>query len=193
MSVIRAFIAVDLPPDLRARLAEICDGLCAEMGQVPVRWVPPEKMHLTLKFLGDVSLNNVSVLQDILSGETVDREPFVISLGGLGAFPKVRRPRVIWVGVEAPPELEALQRGIDKQTARVGYPPDRRPFSPHITVGRVSRNASPAEVRVIGDALNEANIGYLGVARVQAVHLYRSDLQSGGAVYHRLFTAELEG
>jgi 2'-5' RNA ligase len=193
MSVIRAFIAVDLPPDLRARLAEICDQLRTEMGQVPVRWVPPEKMHLTLKFLGDVSMNNVNVLQDILRGETVDREPFAISLGGLGAFPKVRRPRVIWVGVEAPPELESLQRGIDKQTAKVGYPPDRRPFSPHITVGRVSRNASPAEVRVIGDTLNEANVGYLGVARVQAVHLYRSDLQPGGAVYHRLFSAELEG
>ncbi len=193
MSVIRAFIAVDLPPDLRARLAQICDQLCDEMGQVPVRWVPPEKMHLTLKFLGDVSENNIDVLQDILRGETVDREPFAISLGGLGAFPKVRRPRVIWVGVEAPPELESLQRGIDKQTAKVGYPPDRRDFSPHITVGRVSRNASPAEVRVIGDALNEANVGYLGVARVQAVHLYRSDLQPGGAVYHQLFSAELEG
>jgi 2'-5' RNA ligase len=193
MSVIRAFIAVDLPPDLKARLAEICDQLCAEMGDVPVRWVPAEKMHLTLKFLGDVSLNNVNVLQDILRGEAVDRQPFAISLGGLGAFPKVRQPRVIWIGVEAPPELESLQRGIDKQTARVGYPPDRRPFSPHITVGRVSRNASPAEVRVIGDALNEANVGYLGVARVQAVHLYRSDLQPGGAVYHRLFSAELEG
>ncbi len=193
MSVIRAFIAVDLPTDLRTRLAQICTDLSDQMGQVSVRWVPAEKVHLTLKFLGDVSQNNIAVLQDILAGETIDREPFVISLGGLGAFPKMRHPRVIWIGVESPPELEALQRGIDKQTARVGYPPDRRPFSPHITIGRVSRNASPSEVRVIGDVLNDTNVGYLGVARVQSVHLYRSDLQPSGAVYTRLFSAELEG
>ena len=193
MSVIRAFIAVDLPSDLRERLADICDDLSEQMGEVPVRWVSAEKLHLTLKFLGDVSKKNVGVLKDILRGETVDREPFAMSLGGLGAFPKIRRPRVIWVGVEAPPELKALQRGIDKQTARVGYPPDRRPFSPHITIGRVSRNASPAEVRVIGDVLNDTNVGYLGVAKIESVYLYRSDLQPGGAVYSRLFAADLEG
>jgi 2'-5' RNA ligase len=189
MSVVRAFIAVDLPPDLQERLAQITGELKEQMGDVPVRWVPAENMHLTLKFLGDVSLNNLDVLTDILRGEAVDREQMVVSLGGLGAYPKVRRPRIIWVGVEAPPELEALQRGIDKQTARVGYARDRRPFAPHITLGRVSRNATPNEVRVIGDVLSIMSVGFLGVARIKKVHLYRSDLQSGGAVYSRLFSA----
>jgi 2'-5' RNA ligase len=191
MSVVRAFIAVDLPSDLQQRLAQVSDDLKEQMGDVPVRWVPAENMHLTLKFLGDVSLNNLDVLTDILRGETADREPMVISLGGLGAYPKPRRPRVIWVGVEAPQELVALQRGIDKQAGRVGYARDRRPFAPHITLGRVSRNATPRDVRIIGDILCIKKVGFLGVARVLNVHLYRSDLQPGGAVYSRLFSASL--
>ena len=192
MSVVRAFIAVDLPPDLQERLAQVIHKLKEQMGDVPVRWVPAENMHLTLKFLGDVSMSNLDVLKDILRGEAVDREQMVISLGTLGAYPKVRRPRVIWVGMEAPAELDALQRSIDKQTARVGYARDNRPFAPHITLGRVSRNATPDEVRIIGDVLNTMNIGYLGVARIGAVHLYRSDLQSDGAVYSRIFSAPFE-
>ncbi|MBM3144855.1 MAG: RNA 2',3'-cyclic phosphodiesterase [Chloroflexi bacterium] len=192
MSVVRAFIAVDLPSDLQERLAQVAGELREQMGDAPVRWVAAGNMHLTLKFLGDVSLNNLDVLKDIMRGETADRKPMVISFGGLGAYPKPRSPRVIWIGVEAPAEFEALQRGIDQQTAGVGYARDRRPFSPHLTLGRVSRNATPKDVRMIGDVLCAKKVGFLGVARVHEVHLYRSDLQPGGAVYKRLFSAGLK-
>ncbi len=189
MSVVRAFIAIDLPPNLQDRLSQLSNALKKEMGDVPIRWVATENMHLTMKFLGDVSLKNLDVLTNILIREAAVREPMVISLGGVGAFPKMRRPRIIWAGMKAPPELASLQRGIDKQTARVGYAREQRPFSPHITMGRVSRNATPDHVRIIGDVLNTQNIGFLGVARVREVHLFRSDLQSGGVVYSRLFSA----
>jgi 2'-5' RNA ligase len=193
MTVVRAFVAVDLPPDIRERLAQVSSELREGMGNVPVRWVPKENMHLTLKFLGDVSLSNLDVLTGILRGEAADREQMVISIGQVGAYPKVRRPRVVWVGVEAPPELEALQRGIDKHAARVGYARDRRPFSPHITLGRVSRNATPSDVRIIGDVLSVIKVGFLGVARIKAVNLYRSDLTAEGAVYTRLYSAPFDG
>ena len=193
MSVVRAFIAVDLPPDLQERLAEVTKELKMQMGDVPVRWVPAKNMHLTLKFLGDVSLSNLNVLQDILRGEAMDREQMVISLGGVGAFPKIRHPRVVWVGVEGPPELISLQRGVDNQTARVGYSRERKPFLPHITLGRVSRNATPEQVRIVGEVLNTLNIGYVGTARIKGVHLYRSDLQSSGAVYSQIFSAPFGG
>ena len=189
MSVVRAFIAIDLPPDLQERLTQLSRTLGKEMGDVPIRWVATENLHLTLKFLGDVSLNNIDVLTNILTREAAVREPMVISLGGVGAFPKVRRPRIIWAGMEAPPELASLQRGIDKQTARVGYAREQRPFSAHITMGRVSRNALPDHVRIIGDVLSEQKIGFLGVAHIREVHLFRSDLQSSGVVYRRLFSA----
>jgi 2'-5' RNA ligase len=189
MSVIRAFIAVDLTPEVQDCLKQISSQLKNEMGDVPIRWVAPENIHLTLKFLGDVSTNNIEVLTELLEAETANQKPMVISVGGIGAFPKIRNPRVIWVGIEAPAELVALHRTIDSQTARIGYAPDRRPFSPHLTLGRVSRNATPRDVRKIGDVLANQKIGFLGVARIREVHLYRSDLKPSGAVYTKLFTA----
>jgi 2'-5' RNA ligase len=193
MSVIRAFIAVDLPSEVQDCLGQVSVQLKGEMGRVPVRWVPQENIHLTLKFLGDVSTNNIQVLTELLEAETTNQKPMVFSVGGVGAFPKVRSPRVIWVGVEAPQELLALQRSIDSHTARIGYSRDRRPFSPHLTLGRVSRNATPKEVRKIGEVLASQTIGFLGVARIRAVHLYRSDLQPTGAVYTKLFSAFFDG
>jgi len=136
-------------------------------------------------------VNNLEVLTNMLQAEVIDHHIFEISIGGIGAFPKTSRPRVIWVGVEAPSELVALQRSIEAQTARLGYARDRRSFSAHLTLGRVSRNATPGEVRRIGEILSDYHLGFLGVARVKEVHLYRSDLKPGGAVYTRLFTAPL--
>jgi len=193
MSVIRAFIAVDLTSEIQDQLDQISNRLKEDMGPVPVRWVAAQNIHLTVKFLGDVSINNIEVLNELLQAEAASQKPLVISVGGLGAFPKVRSPRVIWVGVEAPQELVALQRGIDAQTARIGYAPDQREFSPHLTLGRVSRNATPQEVRKIGDVLNSKKIGFLGVARIREVHLYRSDLRTNGAVYTKVFTAPFGG
>jgi 2'-5' RNA ligase len=189
MSVVRAFIAIDLPLEVQEGLDQISNQLQEQLGGIPVRWVEAENIHLTLKFLGDVSLSNLDVLTEIIWVEAISHKAMEISIGGLGAFPKVRRPRVIWVGVEAPQELDFLQRGIDLATARVGYSPDRRAFSPHLTLGRVSRNATPRDVSRIGEVLSKEKVGFLGVARVSAVHLYRSDLQPGGAVYTKLFSA----
>jgi 2'-5' RNA ligase len=193
MSVIRAFIAVNLPKDIHDCLEYVSGQLKEQIGDVPVRWITPQNIHLTLKFLGDVSLNNIDVLTEMLVSEAALIKPMVISIGGLGAYPKMRSPRVIWVGVEAPPELETLQKGIDTQAARIGYAPDRRPFSPHLTLGRVSRNATPQEVRKIGDVLGSQKIGFLGVARIRAVHIFGSDLKPSGAVYTQLFSASFDG
>jgi len=193
MSVIRAFIAVDLPSDIQECLAQVTDQLIDKLGNIPIRWVASQNIHLTLKFLGDVSLNNIGVLTELVEAEAAQQKPMVISVGGVSAFPKVRSPRVIWVGVEAPQELVALHRGIDTQTARVGYAREKRSFSPHLTLGRVSRNATPQDVRLIGDVLASQKIGFLGVARLRSVHLYRSDLEPNGAVYTRLFSAQFKG
>ena len=108
MPVIRAFIAIDLLPDVQDCLEQVSSQLKDQLGEKSVRWVPVQNIHLTLKFLGDVSINNLDVLQEILTAEALLHKPMEISIGRLGAFPKIRRPRVIWVGVEAPPELMAL-------------------------------------------------------------------------------------
>lgn len=191
MSVIRSFIAVDLPEEMYSSLKNTSDQLKEMLDGLPIRWVPIKNIHLSLKFLGDVSEKNIHVLKEILQAEAASHSTFEISVGGFGVFPNVIRPRVIWVGVEAPDELANLQRRIDMETARLGYAPDQREFTPHLTFGRVSRNASPKQVRKVSSILRNFNLGFLGAARITEVSLFRSDLGPDGAVYSKMYCAEL--
>jgi 2'-5' RNA ligase len=192
MSVIRAFIAIELSPEIYAKLNEVEKQLQQRLEVGVVRWVPAHNIHLTLKFLGDVSLANMEVLKKILESETGKHTPFEISVGELGAFPSARRPRVIWIGVQAPQDMNILQRGIETEMAGLGYAPEDREFSPHLTLGRVSRNATSQELKKIGDVLATYKVGYLGATRVSEVNLFRSDLKPGGAVYSKLMSASLK-
>ena len=141
MSVIRAFIAISLSSEIHQKLDEVIYGLKNRLPKAPIRWVPANNIHLTLKFLGDVSVSNLEILTKMIQAEVSRHEPFEISVGELGVFPSAHRPRVIWVGIEAPQELYSLHHGIETEMHRLGYAAEERPFSPHLTLGRVSRNA----------------------------------------------------
>lgn len=191
MAVIRAFIAISLPEPLQRKLEEVINGLKGRLGNGAVRWVTGANIHLTLKFLGDVSPANLEMLKKIMQAEASAHPAFEIGVGGLGAFPSMHRPRVIWVKVGAPPALKALQRGIEHETTRLGYDREDRAFSPHLTLGRVNRSASPREIQQIGELLEQTTLGPVGVVKVEQVSLYRSDLRPGGAIYTCLFSAPL--
>lgn len=191
MSVIRAFIAVNLSQDILDRINQVSNELRDSMKEVPIRWVPVENIHLTLKFLGNVSTSNLEILKDILGKVVASHHECDISVGGIGAFPKPHNPRVIWIGMEVPQELVALQHNIEIETARLGYSREHRPFSPHLTFGRVSRNASAQDVHVIADVLDTYKVGFLGATRLKTVYLYRSDLKPDGAVYTPIYSAAL--
>jgi RNA 2',3'-cyclic 3'-phosphodiesterase len=190
MPVIRAFIAIDLPSHIQEKLSDILNQL-KRPDTMAVRWVPARNIHLTIKFLGDVSPSNLEILTKILQSEVSRYKPFEIRVASLGAFPSMRRPRVVWVGVEAPSVLQSLQRAVEVETVRLGYAAEDRPFSPHLTLGRVAHNASPEEVRQVADVLVNCKVGELGTALVDQVRLFRSDLQPGGAVYTPLFTTPM--
>lgn len=192
MTVFRSFIAINLPEPVRERLGQVIGQLRQDLPNAPVRWVPPENIHLTLKFLGDVSVANVEMLNRILETITSGFQSFEFSVGGLDAFPSARRPRVVWVGVQAPQDLLTMQRSIDTETARMGYQSDSRAYTPHLTLGRVARNANNREVKVLSSVLEQTDVGFLGVARVEQVHLYKSELQPGGAVYTKIYSADLK-
>ena len=191
MSVVRAFIAINLSNEVIDHLARVILDLQKRMPSGVVKWSSPKNIHLTLKFLGDVSVHNLDLLKDALRMDAAGREVFDISVGGMGVFPKITQPRVIWVGVEAPDDLASLQRAIENDMQRLGYVRERRSFTPHLTLGRVSRNANSHELRQVIQVLQDYKVGFLGVSRVIAVYLYRSDLNPGGAVYTSLFTAPL--
>ena len=189
--VLRAFIAADLTPAVRQAVAQVSQRLQHLLEGLPLRWVAPENMHLTLKFLGDVSARNLRLLEEMLAGEVAQHTAFEFGVGTLGAFPSDRHPRVVWVGVSGPEALQRLHQGIENAMARLGYPREQRPYQPHLTLARVARNAPAEVIRRVSQVVRTERVGYLGSVHVDAVHLYRSDLSPRGPRYTRLFTAPL--
>jgi 2'-5' RNA ligase len=131
------------------------------------------------------------MLSEMLQAEAELFPSFELRLQGLGAFPNLKRPRVLFIGIQAPGTLEALQRGIDAASRRLGYESEERGFSPHLTIGRVRQNVTAAEQQTIRRALEGTRIDSLGTARVDSVHLYKSDLKPTGSIYTRLYSASL--
>ena len=191
MTLLRVFIAVETPLPIRQAIFVQTESLRGALGDL-VRWAPVENMHLTLKFIGDVSPANVELLSQMLAMEATGSAPFRMQIGGLGSFPTSRRARVIWVGIHAPAALASLQRGIQSAAARLGYESETRPFSPHLTIGRVRQQVRASDQQRVRAALERTQVGDLGAAEVTAVHLFKSDLKSSGAEYTRLFSAPLK-
>jgi RNA 2',3'-cyclic 3'-phosphodiesterase len=191
MSLLRAFIALEIPVSIQDAIQQQTAGLRATADSSLVRWVPAENLHLTLKFLGDVSSANLQFLTQMLAREASQHPGFPLQIGGLGSFPSSRRPRVIWIGIHAPTALESLQRSLEAAAERLGYEAEERPFSPHLTIGRVKQNVAAADQQRIRLALEASHVGQLGKTDVTAVHLMKSDLQPTGSVYTRLFSAPL--
>ena len=193
MSVLRSFIAIELPTALQNAVYQACLPLRQALDSRLIRWVPPQNLHLTLKFLGDVSPANLDLLKQMLKTEAERHVPFALEIGGLGSFPNPKRARVIWVGIQAPSGLMTLQHNIEKAAARLGYSSEERSFSPHLTVGRVGQHAGPADQQKIRTLLESAQIGAIGQTQVTSVCLFSSDLKPTGAVYTLLFEAPLGG
>ena len=174
----RLFIAVELS-------AKIIQGLEAVMrtfqknGLQAVHWVKAKNIHLTLRFLGDTTQDQLGLINTSLPVALAEFQPFDLVVEGCGAFPNARLPRVVWVGVKAPPELFQMQKIVEKICCQAGFTPDVRPFSPHLTLGRVPPEAAAR----VGQALNPDQRVLLGQTCVTRLTLFKSDLFPGGAVY----------
>ncbi len=166
MSMLRAFIAVEIPAAVQQKIHQETAGLRKGIDSL-VRWVPAQNMHLTLKFLGDVSPNSLEFIKQMLRTEAEKVSCFDVHLAGLGAFPNLKRPRVLYAGMQAPPSLEALARGIESASRRLGYEPEERPFSAHLTLGRVRQNVNASEQQQIRRAIEGTQVDLLGTARVE--------------------------
>jgi len=189
--MLRSFIAIEIPVEIQNAIAHSIASIKNTLPKPLIRWVAPHNVHLTLKFLGDVSPANLERVADTLKVETASHKMFSISIGGLGAFPTQKRARVIWIGLDAPPALAALQHGVDAVSVQLGYPREERPFSPHLTIGRVAQTASSTDLQQIRSALESTKVGMLGTVCVEAIHIFKSDLQPGGSVYTRLHTLSM--
>lgn len=192
MTTVRTFIAIELDDELKTNLGLLQDRLRNLMAPRSVRWVQPQGIHLTLKFLGDTPVAKVEDVQAALMRAAAQARPFTISVGGVGCFPNTRRPRVVWVGIqEVTGALVQLRNAIEAQVAPLGFPTEKRAFHPHFTLGRVQRYASPSEVREIGQVVATSAVGTIDEMAVASVLYIKSDLRPSGAVYKHLLEAPL--
>jgi 2'-5' RNA ligase len=190
--MLRSFIAIKLPDEVQQAIAQSTAGLQRDLPKPLVRWVPPQNVHLTLKFFGDVSPANLEQLAEALKAEAAGHAAFPVSVGGLGAFPNPRRARILWIGLQAPADLPALQRALESAAARMGYAPEDRPFSPHLTIGRVGQSVTAADLQKIRTSLEAVSVGQLGTFQAETVDIFKSDLQPGGSVYTHLYSLPLK-
>ena len=189
MADIRSFIAVAVDDGIIARLAALQGEL--RRADAPVSWVRPEGMHLTLKFLGNVPEARIPDIGDALREVAAGRATFRVSMEGTGAFPNPRRPRVIWADVRDGREtLVELAGAVDAALAGLGFPPEDRPFSPHLTLGRVKISSHLEKLM----ALLESHAGdRFGEMAVTEVILFQSELSPKGAKYTPLRRMTLGG
>lgn len=188
----RLFVAITLPAPVLDSLAETQRTLRSATPHGVVRWVDPASIHLTLKFLGDVPIAQRSTLETALALSAQQHAPFELSLADLGCFPNVRRPRVVWAGLAgALAALRALRDGIESAIAPLGYPTEGRPFSPHLTLGRVRREAPAPQASALGAQVARMRPATQPQWTISSVSLIRSDLLPAGAVYTELQRAPL--
>lgn len=191
MNQIRVFIAVDLPPAIQESVEKQTASLRRTLGDDLIRWVPAQNMHLTLKFIGNIAASHLDFLKQMLTQSVNSQRQFDLQIGGIGSFPNLKRPRVLWVGIHAPADLTSLQKNVEAGAVRLGYEKEERGFSPHLTLGRVRQNVSAVDLQRIRSALENTQIGRIGTTTIEAVHLYKSDLHTDGSIYTKLLSVSL--
>ena len=192
MALIRAFIAVELPKELKKELDTLEVQLKKNSPPV-IKWVDPESIHITLKFLGETSDSATDELVLAMEESVQGISPFKLDIRQLGAFPAIDRPQVIWVWVTGDMDkLAQLQRKIEANTERLGFKHESRAFSPHMTLGRVRDEARPNEIQRIGKLLKDTPFSALHNIDVDEINLMKSRLTPTGAIHSCIGSVKLK-
>ena len=180
----RCFIAISLPEELKAKISGIQEKLKA--AGADVSWTRPEGMHLTLKFFGEIEDKRIPKIEKALDAVVDGIPTFTLSVSGMGTFPDMRRPRVIWIGLkEDGGNLLRLQKGVEEDLKKTGFPSEDRRFTPHITLGRIRSNKNTDKLLRL---IEEEKVEELGSFDVSEVHLIKSELKPAGAEYTELYS-----
>lgn len=186
----RAFIAIELPGEVKDLLARLQDQLKASGADV--KWVSPLNIHLTLKFLGEINDKELDKISQILEETAKEKHPFYIRLSSVGAFPRIDFPRVIWVGIDkGDTEAKDITKILEQKLAKIGIPKETRPFSSHITIGRLrsslNREKLAKNLNILADNFGKQNVEFL----VNKITLFKSTLTPKGPIYEVLKVASL--
>ena len=191
--LIRSFIAIELPTTVKQELTTLEDLLKKRCPQV-VRWVDPQNIHVTLKFLGDVDSDRVDEINMAIDEATQGMSPFHLELKDLGVFPNLNRVNIIWVDAKGDlDKLTDLQKQIESNMEQLGFAREDRDFTPHLTIGRVRDYVSPDDRKKIGQVLSQTAFASAQVITVNSVNLMKSQLTNTGAIYTRLYASVFKG
>jgi len=186
---VRSFIAIELPKEIKILLEELENHL--KSGRYRAKWVAPDSIHLTLKFLGGISTDSISNITQVIEKAAVGIAPFRLAVSGLGVFPNPGRVQVVWAGVTGElDKLVQIQKRIDSGLESLGFVPESRPFTAHLTIARMRDEASPAERQTIGQLVSTTSFEG-GEFEVESVSVMRSELRREGPIYSRLASIAL--
>jgi RNA 2',3'-cyclic 3'-phosphodiesterase len=191
MQNVRTFIAVSLPEEIHGNLSKVSDLLKRNIGDGVVRWVSPSNIHLTMRFLGEIPAGDITQLKTGLEDPVAQHATFPLTVQKIGVFPNARRPRVIWAGLKDSNALIELYTTVENVMRELGYDSEERPFSAHLTLGRISQAASVQQTIHCGEIISACTVGELGSFIVKSVDIYRSELNAGGSIYTRLHALSL--
>jgi RNA 2',3'-cyclic 3'-phosphodiesterase len=187
--LIRSFLAIELPKPILRKIEEVQGDLRST--RADVRWVNPEKIHLTLKFFGNIEESRIEPIFKSIEEPIRNTLPFSLEVRGVGAFPHLRNPRVIWMGlVDGREVLVSFQKQIETQLEKIGFQPEDRPFHPHLTLGRMKSSRGKEELVGRMERNKEEEFGDFQVERVI---LFKSDLKPSGPIYTLLKEIKLGG
>jgi 2'-5' RNA ligase len=188
---IRTFIAIELPVEVKNDLKQLVTNL-KNKEACPAKWVDSDAIHLTLKFLGNIGPDKIDLIKQIMRESAAATGPFHLQLGGLGAFPNLNRAQVVWVGITGDLDnLESLQQKLEQGLAGVGFTPERRPFTPHLTLARVRETATLSQRQLLGERISGQLWESSFKIGVDSYSLMRSQLSRSGAVYTQLASIDL--
>ncbi|MCX6005565.1 MAG: RNA 2',3'-cyclic phosphodiesterase [Chloroflexi bacterium] len=183
---IRSFIAIELPDELKIRLKNFQATLKLPKHNF-VKWVSPDGIHITLKFLGNVSYKQIDDIKGLLIPIVGSSKSFVINTSEIGVFPNLNKVRVLWLGLSGDvSSLQKLQQDVDRSLSKRSFTPEKRPFTPHLTLARLKEDCFPNERWEFGELIKGVRFGPSHVIRVEKLFLMRSKLFPGGAVYSKL-------
>ena len=187
--MIRSFLAIELPKPILRKIEEVQGDL--RLTHADVRWVSPEKIHLTLKFFGNIEESRIDSIFKSIEEPVRSTPPCSLKVRGVGAFPSMKSPRVIWLGlVNGSESLTSLQKRIETQLEKVGFQPEDRSFHPHLTLGRMRSSRGKGDLVGRIEKHKEEEFGDL---RVERVVLFKSDLRPSGPIYTPLGDVKLGG
>jgi 2'-5' RNA ligase len=192
MEPIRSFIAIELPDELKLELTQLEAQL--NLGKQPgVKWVDPYSIHLTLKFLGSIAADRIGGITKTIEEAVQGIPPFHLEVKDLGVFPNLKRVQVAWVGISGEVDrLGQLQQRIESNLVPLGFAPESRAFTPHLTLARL-RNQVPSDERQrFGQLIAGTRFEASCTIEVGAIHLMRSQLTREGAIYSRISSVRLK-